>query len=395
VNLAIISRNRESYSTRRLRAAAVRRGYRVRVADPLEFSVYVEAGRPSVHFRGLPWGSPDAIIPRIGASITPFGTALVRQFEQMGIFCLNSAHAITVSRDKLRAMQVLSRHDIGIPATAFVHHRADIGPAIEQVGGPPVIIKLLEGTQGVGVMLAENAKVAEAIVETLLATQQHVLIQAFVSESRGRDLRAFFVGGRIVAAMRRVAQGDEFRSNVHRGGRAERATLDPECERVALRSAELMGLHVAGVDMLEASSGPQVMEVNSSPGLEGIETATGVDVAGSIIRHLEEQMAFPEVDLKERLNIGSEYQIAEITVHDLPDLEGRMLQETDLGDRRVRVLWIRRSGVEIANPTGTTRVHPGDTLLCYGPRAALRSLLGPRRPTGARGGAAGETAATT
>ena len=379
MNIAILSRSRDSYSTRRLRAAAIRRGHVVRVADSLDYAIFLEEANPFLFYRGRPVQRPDAVIPRIGASITQYGTALVRQFEQMGVFCLNGSHAIAVSRDKLRAMQVLARHHLGIPPTAFVHARADVRPAIQQVGGAPVIVKLLEGTQGVGVILAESVKVAEAIIETLQAANQQVLIQRFVAESKGRDLRALVVGDRVVAAMRRTAVGDEFRSNVHRGGRTESVRLPPDFERVALRASQLMGLHVAGVDMLESKDGPLVMEVNSSPGLEGIEKTTGVDVAGAVMQHLEEQVQFPEMDLKERLNIGSEYQIAEFTVHDMPELEGKALAETHLADHRVRVLWIRSNGVEIANPQGATRIRAGDTLLCYGPRLALHGLLPPHR----------------
>ena len=375
MRIFILSRNKESYSTRRLRAAAVRRGHVVRVVDTLEFSILLEENNPLLYFRGQSLATPDAVIPRIGASLTLFGTAVVRQFEQMGVFCLNTSHAISVSRDKLRSMQMFSRHDIGMPPTAFVHDRNDVIPAIERVGGAPVIIKLLEGTQGLGVILAESIKVAEAIIETLHSARQHVLIQKFVAESKGRDLRAFVVGGRVVAAMRRTAQGDEFRANVHRGGRAELVDLTPDYERAAIRAAQIMGLHVAGVDLLESSEGPQIMEVNSSPGLEGIETATGVDVAGTIVAYLEEQVTFPDVDVKERLNIGSEYQIAEIWVHDMPMLENRSLADSGLGERDVRVLYIRRKGIEIPNPHGSTVILPGDRLLCYGRSLTLRNLL--------------------
>ena len=214
------------------------------------------------------------MLPRIGNSITYFGTAVVRQFEQMDVYTPNTSYGIANSRDKLRATQILSRHKIPMPATTFVQDRADVIPAIERVGGAPVVIKLLEGTQGIGVILAPTLKVAEAIIETLQSTRQNVLIQRFVKESKGRDIRALVVGDRVVAAMRRVAQGDEFRSNVHRGGSVEPVELDEEFERVAVRSAQIMGLRITGVDMLEGRRGPQVMEVNSSPGLEGIERAT-------------------------------------------------------------------------------------------------------------------------
>src|SRR5690606_29345318 len=285
MKIAILSQGPRLYSTRRIREAAEARGHKVRVLDPLKFSLDVEKKNPHVWYREKRVENFDAIIPRIGASITFFGTAVVRQYEQMGVFCLNTSSSIATSRDKLRAFQILSRHNIGIPKTAFVRQRSSVMPAIERVGGAPVIIKLLEGTQGIGVILADTSKIAEAIVETLQSTKQNVLIQNFVEESRGRDVRAFVVGGRVVAAMRRSAQGTEFRSNVHRGGVAVPVQLEPEYERTAVMAAQILGLRVAGVDMLESNEGPQVMEVNSSPGLEGIETATGVDIAGEMIKH--------------------------------------------------------------------------------------------------------------
>lgn len=287
MRIAILSRSPRSYSTKRLREAAAARGHDVKVLNTLAFAMSVERGQPQLFYHDRVLSAYDAVIPRIGASVTFFGTAVVRQFEQMGIYTLTSSEAITASRDKLRCLQVLSRFQIGFPPTVFVRNSKGVGPAIEMVGGAPVIIKLLEGSQGVGVILAESAKVAEAIVETLQSVRQNVLIQKFVNESRGRDVRALVVGGRVVAAMRRQAQGEEFRSNVHRGGTTERLTLDSVYEKTAIRAAEIMGLDVAGVDMLEGRDGPLVMEVNSSPGLEGIEKATQVDVAAAIMESLE------------------------------------------------------------------------------------------------------------
>lgn len=321
--------------------------------------------------------SYDAVIPRIGASITFFGVAVVRQFEQMGVFTLNGSHAITVARDKLRALQVLSRHAIGFPASSFVKHRDDILPAIDRLGGAPVIIKLLEGTQGVGVILAEDRRIAQAIVETLQSAQQNVLIQKFVKESRGRDVRAFVVGGRVVAAMRRIATDGEYRSNVHRGGRTEAVTLSPEARRVALRAAQIMGLRVAGVDMLESNEGPLVMEVNSSPGLEGIEGTTRIDIAGAIIRHCEEQVIFPDVDLKQKLTLDKGYGVAELVVSRASALAHCTLAACRLGERDVRVLSIQRGSLAIPNPRGETEILPGDQLLCFGKTSALRELMAP------------------
>ena len=287
MKIAILSCNAQAYSTRRLRQACVQREHQVKVLHTLRFGLLVEAGTPALFFRNRKLSRYDAVIPRIGASVSGFGTAVVHQFEQMGVFALNSAVAIGTARDKLRSTQILSRHAVGIPATAFVRDRASIWQAIEAVGGAPVVIKLLDGAQGIGVILAETPKMAEAIVETLHSTQRDVVIQRFVSESRGRDIRALVVGDRVVAAMRRTAAGDEFRANLHRGGSAEPVLLEPAFERSAIVATRAMGLHVAGVDMLEGADGPLVLEVNSSPGLEGIEHATGVDVAAMIVEHLE------------------------------------------------------------------------------------------------------------
>lgn len=375
MKIVILSRNKESYSTRRIRAAAIRRGHVVRVIDTLELSMHLEERNPRLFFRGQSLPLPDAVIPRIGTSVTFFGTAVVRQFEMAGVFSLNSSRAITMARDKLRTLQMLSRHDVGMPPTAFVGERADMRRAIERVGGAPVILKLLEGTQGLGVVLAESAKSAEAIYETLHAAGQKVLIQKFVAESRGRDIRAFVVGGRVVAAMRRTATGDEFRANVHRGGRIEPLILPQDQEMIAVRAAQILGLHVAGVDLLESNDGPQVMEVNASPGLEGIETATGRDVAGEMIRFLEESATFPEMDIRERLDVGSDWQVAEIRVQGMPALENRPLTETPLARRDIRVLFIRRAGADIPNPDGGTYLMPGDSLVCYGRAASLRALM--------------------
>jgi ribosomal protein S6--L-glutamate ligase len=380
MKIAILSRNPRTYSTRRLLEAAERRGHEAKSLDTLKFSMTLEQEEPELHFRGKELSHYDAVIPRIGQSITHFGLAVVRQFEQMGIYCANESLAIAASRDKLRAMQVLSRHDIGIPPTAFVRDTRDVLPAIERVGGVPVIIKLLEGTQGVGVILAESLKVAQAIIETLQSARQNVLIQKFVKESSGRDIRAFVVGDQVVASMRRVAQKGEFRSNVHRGGSTEAVTLDPEYVQTAIRASQILGLRIAGVDMLESDDGPQVMEVNSSPGLQGIETATGIDIADIIIANVEDHVLFPEVDLKQRLRLAAGYRVAEVTVHNMPELEGKMLRDTPLSERNIYIMSIRRQRQLIPNPKGDDTIEPGDILLCFGEGRQLRSLLPERRP---------------
>ena len=314
---------------------------------------------PDLQFRGKRLSHYDAILPRIGNSITYFGTAVVRQFEQMDVYTPNTSCGIANSRDKLRATQILSRHQIGMPATTFVRDRADVIPAIERVGGAPVVIKLLEGTQGIGVILAPDLKVAEAIIETLQSTRQNVLIQRFVKESKGRDIRALVVGDRVVAAMRRVAQGDEFRSNVHRGGSVEPVDLDPEFERVAVRSAQIMGLRVAGVDMLEGSDGPLVMEVNSSPGLEGIERATKLDVAGAIIDFIDNQVAFPEIDVRQRLTVSTGYGVAEILVQARRATSSARRSATPgLRERDITVLTLQRGTTSSPTPTTATCSRP-------------------------------------
>jgi len=379
MKLAILSRAPRAYSTQRLRAAAEQRGHDVRVLNTLRFAIDLSQEDPQLQYRGNPLSDYDAIIPRIGASITYFGTAVVRQFEQMDVYTPNTANGISNARDKLRATQILSRHNIGMPATAFVRNRADVRPAIERVGGAPVVIKLLEGTQGIGVILAPDVKIAEAIIETLHSTKQNVLIQHFVSESRGRDIRALVVGDRVVAAMRRTARGDEFRSNVHRGGTVERVELTPEYEQVAVRSAQIMGLKVAGVDMLEGDDGPLVMEVNSSPGLQGIEEATQLDVAGAIIDFIANQVAFPEIDVRQRLSVSTGYGVAELLVHGNADLVGKTIGDSGLWDRDITVLTLHRGTNVIPNPRKGVLLEAGDRLLCFGKLEEMRSMIPERR----------------
>ncbi|HEY8945403.1 MAG TPA: RimK family alpha-L-glutamate ligase, partial [Polyangiaceae bacterium] len=372
LKIAILSRTVGAYSTQRLKDACRRRGHAARVLNTMSFSLLVETGKPALFYRDKQLSRYDAVIPRIGASVSSYGTAIVRQFEQMGIFTLNSAQAIGASRDKLRALQVLARHEIGVPPTAFVRDRAGIRAAVEQVGGAPVIIKLIEGSQGAGVILADTVKGAEAILETLLLSRQSAVVQKFVSESRGRDLRAFVVGDRVVAAMQRRAAPDEYRSNVHRGGRTANARLGPELERTAIRAAQILGLHVAGVDLIESKTGPLVLEVNSSPGLEGIESATGVEIAEEIVAHLEKQVLFPDLDVRQRLTVSSGYGVVELLVAAGSDLCGRALSEVRLRDRDVQVLSVERAAQVLPNPRGEFVVQDGDRLLCFGRYETLR-----------------------
>ena len=379
MKLAILSRAPRSYSTRRLRAAAEERDHQVKVLNTLRFSIDLSSADPDLQFRGKPLSHYDAVLPRIGASITYFGTAVVRQFEQMDVYTPNTAAGISNSRDKLRAIQILSRHEIGIPATSFVRNRADVLPAIERVGGAPVVIKLLEGTQGIGVVLAPDNKVAEAIVETLQASRQNVLIQSFVKESKGRDIRAMVVGDRVIAAMRRVAQGDEFRSNVHRGGMAEAVELDEEFERTAVQAAQIMGLRVAGVDMLESNEGPLVMEVNSSPGLEGIETATKLDIAGAIIDYIGNQVAFPELDVRQRLSVSTGYGVAEIQVRAGAPIVGATIGDSGLRESDITVLTLNRGSAVIPNPRMDRVLEADDRLVCFGRLESMRDMIPARR----------------
>ena len=379
MKIAILSRAPRSYSTQRLRAATIDRGHEVRVLDSMRFAIDLSGAEPDLQYRGRRLSEYDAIIPRIGNSITYYGTAVVRQFEQMDVYTPNTAAGIANSRDKLRANQILSRHGIAMPPTAFVRDRADVIPAIERVGGAPVVLKLLEGTQGIGVILAPEIKVAEAIIETLQSTRQNVLIQKFIKESKGRDIRAFVIGDRVVAAMRRIAHGDEFRSNVHRGGGVERVELDTEYAHAAVRSAQIMGLKIAGVDMLESDDGPLVMEVNSSPGLEGIETATKLDVAGAVIDYIANQVAFPQIDVRERLSVSTGYGVAELVVHGDADLIGKPLGDSGLRERDIAVLTLHRGATVIPNPLPYHVLEADDRLLCFGKLEEMRSLI-PARP---------------
>lgn len=286
MRIAILSRRGSLYSTRRLKEAGEERGHQMAVVDYLRCYIDITSRRPRVMYAGRDL-QVDAIIPRIGASQTFYGTAVVRQFEMMGVYPLNESQAITRSRDKLRCLQLLSREGIGLPVTGFAHSTKDIEGLIGLVGGAPLVIKLIEGTQGVGVILAETKKAAEAVIEAFRGLDANILVQEFIKEAGGADIRCFVVGERVVAAMKRQGAPGEFRSNLHRGGVAERVQITPEERTTAKRAAKAMGLKVAGVDILRSNHGPVVMEVNSTPGLEGIEKATGVNVAGKIIEYIE------------------------------------------------------------------------------------------------------------
>ncbi|MEZ6197853.1 MAG: 30S ribosomal protein S6--L-glutamate ligase [Planctomycetota bacterium] len=287
MRIAILSRKSSLYSTSRLKEAAVARGHEVQIVDYLRCYMNIAAHRPKVVFAGREL-EVDAVIPRIGASHTFYGTAVVRQFEMTEVFCLNESQSIARSRDKLRCLQLLSRRGIGLPVTGFAHSTKDVEGIIDLVGGAPLVVKLLEGTQGIGVVLCETGKAAESVIEAFRGLDANILVQEFIKEAGGSDIRAFVVGGKVVASMMRQAGPGEFRSNLHRGGSARSIKLTPEERSTALRAAKAMGLRVCGVDLLRANHGPVVMEVNSSPGLEGIEAASGVDVADKIIEFIEQ-----------------------------------------------------------------------------------------------------------
>ena len=287
MKIAILSRNRNLYSTRRIIEAAKSRGHEVKVIDVLRAYMNVASHKPSIHYRGEVLEGFNAVIPRIGASVTHYGAAVLRQFEMMGVTPLNESVAITRSRDKLRSLQLLSRKGIGMPLTGYASKPDDIQDVIKMVGGAPLVVKLLQGTQGIGVVLAETQKAAESVIEGFMGVKADILIQEFIKEAGGSDIRCLVVGGKVVAAMKRQGAQGEFRSNLHRGGTSSLIKITPEERSTAVRAATIMGLNVAGVDLLRSNHGPVVMEVNSSPGLEGIEGATGKDIAGMIITYLE------------------------------------------------------------------------------------------------------------
>ncbi|MEA9357981.1 30S ribosomal protein S6--L-glutamate ligase [Bacteriovorax sp. PP10] len=287
MKIAILSRNSSLYSTRRLVEAGKARGHEIEVIDTLKCYMDITSTKPMVHYQDRALEDFDAIIPRIGASITFYGTAVIRQFEMMGVFSLNESVAIARARDKLRSLQILSRKGLGLPVTGFAHSTKMTQELIKLVGGAPLVVKLLEGTQGKGVVLAETNSAAESVIDAFREMDANILVQEFIKEARGSDIRCFVVGDEVVATMMRTAKAGEFRSNLHRGGTAKVVEITKEERQAALDATKALGLNLAGVDMLRSERGPLIMEVNSSPGLNGIETATGKDVAGMIIEYLE------------------------------------------------------------------------------------------------------------
>ncbi|WP_027967026.1 30S ribosomal protein S6--L-glutamate ligase [Halomonas halocynthiae] len=287
MHIALLSRNRNLYSSRRLIEAAEARGHTVRVVDTLRCYMSIVSHDPSIHYRGEELEPFDSVIPRIGASVTFYGCAVLRQFEMIGTHVLNDSVSIARSRDKLRSLQLLSRKGLGLPITGFAHSPDDIPDLITMVRGAPLVIKLLEGTQGIGVVLAETNQAAESVIQAFMGMKANIMVQEYIKEAKGADIRCLVIGDKVVAAMKRQAADGEFRSNLHRGGSASIIRITPEERSTAIRAAKAMGLRVAGVDLLRSNHGPVIMEVNSSPGLRGIEAATGKDIAGLIIEHLE------------------------------------------------------------------------------------------------------------
>ncbi|MCG3722773.1 30S ribosomal protein S6--L-glutamate ligase [Vibrio cincinnatiensis] len=291
MKIGILSRNASLYSTKRLIEACKQRGHEVKVIDALRCYMNINSEQPEIHFKGEELAGFDAVIPRIGASVTFYGTAVLRQFEMMGVYPANESVAISRSRDKLRSMQLLSRKGIGMPITGFASKPDDVKDLLDMVGGAPVVIKLLEGTQGIGVVLAETRKAAESVIEAFMGLKANIMVQEYIKEAGGADIRCFVIGDKVIAAMKRQGAEGEFRSNLHRGGTASLVKITPQERKTAIEAAKIMGLNVAGVDLLRSERGPLVMEVNSSPGLEGIEAATGKDIAGMIVEFIERNAA--------------------------------------------------------------------------------------------------------
>lgn len=290
MKIAILSRKHSLYSTHRLVEAAHAKGHHADVIDTLRCYMNITSAQPTIHYKGSELHSYDAVIPRIGASVTFYGAAVVRQLEMMGVFCVNDSVAITRARDKLRSLQLLSKKGIGLPITGFAHSLDEIQDLIKMVGGPPLVIKFLEGTQGIGVVLVETTKAARSVLEAFLELKVNIMVQEYIKETEGADIRCFVIGGKVVAAMKRQAKSEEFRSNLHRGGIATPIEATKEEENMAIRAAHIIGLNVAGVDIIRSNRGPLIMEVNATPGLEGIEKTTGVDVSAAIIKFIEENV---------------------------------------------------------------------------------------------------------
>ncbi len=374
LRLAILSRGPRLYSTRRLVEEARKRGLDPYVADPMKFSLFVADGRIDVLQNGEPFNF-DAVIPRIGHSITKHGVAVLRHLEQLGIWTANSGVGILQSRDKLHASQILARNRLPVPRTTYVRDIIDVETAVDFVGGLPVVIKVTQGTQGQGVFLRHTLRESKNLVQGLLLTGRAVLVQEYIAESHGKDIRALVVGDRVVASMRRKARGREFRSNYHLNGTVEKVDLPPEYEEAACRAARVLGLHVAGVDLLEAEDGPLVLEVNSSPGLEGIEKASGVNVAGAIIDYVMNETEFSEVDLDQLLRTVPGSGVLSLQIRNHPNVVGKRLASLFKSGAEIPVFALSRDNALIWNPSDEIQLRWDDILVCYGELTKLRASL--------------------
>ena len=374
LRLAILSRGPRLYSTRRLAEEARKRGLEPYIADPMKFSLFVADGRIDILHNGEPFNY-DAVIPRIGHSITKHGVAVLRHLEQLGIWTANTGAGILQSRDKLHASQILARNRIPVPRTTYVRDIIDVETAVDFVGGLPVVIKVTQGTQGQGVFLRHTIRESRNLVQGLLLTGRAGLIQEYIAESHGKDIRALVVGDRVVASMRRRARGREFRSNYHLNGTVEKVDLPPEFEEAACRAARVLGLHIAGVDLLEAKDGPLVLEVNSSPGLEGIEKASGVNVAGEIIDYVTSETAFSEVDLDQLLRTVPGSGVLSLQIKNHPQLVGQPLADLFNSSSKIPVFALSRDNSLLWNPSDDIQLRYEDVLICYGELTELRNSL--------------------
>ncbi len=374
LKLAVLSRGPRLYSTRRLVQEAKSRGIDVEVTDPMKFSLFVDDGAIDIHYSGEPF-THDAVIPRIGHSITKHGVAVLRHMEQLGIWTANSGQGILQSRDKLHASQILARNKIPVPKTTYVRDIIDVEPAIDFVGGLPVVIKVTQGTQGQGVFLRHTVHESRSLIQGLLLTGKAVLVQEYIAESHGKDIRALVVGDRVVAAMRRKARGREFRSNYHLNGTVEKVEISEEFEEQACRAARVLGLNVAGVDLLESNNGPLVLEVNSSPGLEGIEKASGVNVAGAIIDYVMSETAFSEVDLDQLLRTVPGSGVLSLQLRNHPMMVGNKIADLFKSTYEIPVFALSRDNKLLWNPEPDVQLRYDDVIICYGELNQLRASL--------------------
>ena len=374
LKLAVLSRGPRLYSTRRLVQEAKLRGIDVEVTDPMKFSLFVDDGAIDIHYAGEPF-TYDAVIPRIGHSITKHGVAVLRHMEQLGIWTANTGQGILQSRDKLHASQILARNKIPVPKTTYVRDSIDVDPAIDFVGGLPVVIKVTQGTQGQGVFLRHTVHESRSLIQGLLLTGKSVLVQEYIAESHGKDIRALVVGDRVVAAMRRKARGREFRSNYHLNGTVEKVDISEEFEEQAVRAARVLGLNVAGVDLLEGNNGPLVLEVNSSPGLEGIEKASGVNVAGEIIDYVMNETAFSEVDLGQLLRTVPGSGVLSLQLRNHPMMVGNKISDLFNTSHEIPVFALSRENKLLWNPEPDVQLRYDDVIICYGELNQLRASL--------------------